>query len=173
MVGQDPVVLTATGGDSGLPVTYSITTNPVSGVATLTDNTIVIENVGTVTVTASQAGNALYEAADNVSHTFRISANELFLPTLFTPNGDGNNDHFILRGGGGVAQIEFSILDRDNNLVYHTNSWKALTEQGWDGIHNGKVQPLGTYVWVISGKYTNGLPLLINGKNTDIIRLLR
>ncbi len=173
MVGQDPVVLTATGGDSGLPITYSITTDPASGVATLEDNTIAIENVGTVTVTASQAGNALYEAADNVSQTFSISANELFLPTLFTPNGDGNNDRFILRGGGGIAQIEFSILDRDNNLVYHTSSWKELTEQGWDGIHNGKVQPLGTYVWVINGKYTNGLPLLINGKNTGIIRLLR
>lgn len=172
-VGQDLIELTAIGGDSGLPVTYTITTDPASGVATLADNSIIIENVGTVTITASQAGNNMYKVAADVSQSFTIAPNELFLPTLFTPNGDGHNDKFMLRGGGGIDQMEFSIFDRNGNLVYHTSSWEDLTQQGWDGKLDNKEQPLGTYIWVISGKYTNELPLLVNGNNTGIIRLLR
>ena len=52
------VVLSATGGASGNPVTYTVT-----GPATLAGNVLTINGAGTVTVTANQAGNTDYLAA--------------------------------------------------------------------------------------------------------------
>ncbi|MBK6264367.1 PKD domain-containing protein [Marivirga sp. S37H4] len=168
-VGADPVTLQATGGGSGLPVTFSISTEPATGVASIIDNMIIIEGPGMVTVTARQAGNDVFEAAPAVSQTFEIQSNELFLPTLFSPNKDQLNDRFIVRGGGNVDTIELKIFDRDNNLVFSSNSLTDLFQMGWDG----EEQPQGVYIWVVKGSFTDGAPVLINGKNTGIIRLIR
>ncbi len=172
-VGQDPVVLEATGGGSGLPVTFSIVTEPSSGVASLVNGAIIIEGTGSVVVTAMQAGNDIFQTAEEVSQSFAILSSELFLPTLFTPNNDQANDRFILRGGGSVANIEFQIFDREGNPVFNSQSTTELFQSGWDGTNEGKEQPQGAYVWVIKGTFQDGSPLLINGKVTGIIRLAR
>jgi len=172
-VGDDPVELQATGGDSGEPVIFSITTQPASGVASLANGVITLEGSGTVTITASQAGNDFYEPAEDVSQTFEIMSNELLLPTLFSPNNDQINDRFILRGGGDIQQIEFFIYDREGNLVYQSANFDELTQSGWDGTKSGVKQPQGAYIWVVSGSLSNGSPVVINGKNKGIIRLAR
>ncbi|WOK04905.1 Ig-like domain-containing protein [Imperialibacter roseus] len=172
-VGQDPVVLEATGGGSGLPVTFSIVTEPSSGVASLVNGAIIIEGTGSIVVTASQAGNDIFQAAEEVSQSFAILSSELFLPTLFTPNNDQANDRFILRGGGSVANIELQIFDREGNPVFNSQSTTELFQSGWDGTNEGKEQPQGAYVWVIKGTFQDGSTLLINGKDTGIIRLAR
>ncbi|WP_188462987.1 Ig-like domain-containing protein [Marivirga lumbricoides] len=172
-VGEDPVILRATGGESGLPVIFSMATEPSSGVASLVDGTIIIEGPGSVTVTASQAGNDIFLPAEEISQTFQIISNNIFLPTLFTPNNDQTNDRFILRGGGNVATILFQIFDRDGNSVFISQSVTELFQSGWDGTSEGKEQPQGAYIWVIKGSFQDGSPLLINGKNTGIIKLVR
>ncbi|TRX48378.1 T9SS type B sorting domain-containing protein [Fulvivirga sp. M361] len=173
-IGQDPFALVATGGTSGNPVMFSITTVPSTGVATLANNIITLEGgIGSVTVTATQEGSDAFEAADPVSQTFNVVPNFAFLPTLFTPNRDEVNDRFVIRGGGAVTTINFSILDRESNTVYTSNDWNELSQQGWDGTSAGKEQPAGTYIWVVKGTLADGSPLQINGKETGIIRLLR
>jgi len=65
------VELFATGGASNNPVTFAVTDGP----ATLTDGTtLTFTGTGSVTVTASQAGNTNYEAAPEVAHTFEVTA---------------------------------------------------------------------------------------------------
>ncbi|MBL3658255.1 beta strand repeat-containing protein [Fulvivirga sediminis] len=172
-VGADPIVLQATGGGSNEPVTFSITTSPSSGVATLSNGVITILGVGSVTVTASQAGNDFYEAAADVSQTFVIQAGEFFLPTLFSPNNDGTNDLFLLRGGADVQEITLSIYDREGNEVFSSTNLNTLMQQGWDGTSEGKEQPQGAYVWVIKGTFSDGSALTINGKDAGVIRLAR
>ncbi|TRX53378.1 T9SS type B sorting domain-containing protein [Fulvivirga sp. M361] len=98
---------------------------------------------------------------------------DLFLPTLFTPNGDQKNDAFIVRGNPDVEEINFTIFDRDGNKVFNTADWPQISAIGWDGTKGGKEQPSGTYVWVVKGLLADGTPLLINGKETGFIRLLR
>lgn len=61
-----PVSATAS---SGLPVTFSITSGP----AAVSGNTISINGIGTVTVRASQAGNASYLPAPNVDQSFFVA----------------------------------------------------------------------------------------------------
>ncbi|WMN11066.1 choice-of-anchor D domain-containing protein [Marivirga salinae] len=172
-VGDEPVVLIATGGDSGLPVTFSLATQPATGVATLVNNEVVLEGPGLVTITASQAGNTIFEAAAVVSQSFTIAGGALFLPELFSPNNDGINDHFILRGGEGIESLVFQIFDKEGNLVFETNSITDLSQNGWDGTSSGKALSLGVYLWVLKGSLKSGGPLLINGKNTGIVMLVR
>ena len=65
-VGDAPFSLSATS-DSGLPVSFS-----VSGPAVLNGNILALTGWGTVTVTASQPGNASYMAATNVVQSFFV-----------------------------------------------------------------------------------------------------
>ena len=62
-----PLSLSATGGGSGNPVTFSVT-----GPAELSGNTLTFTASGSVTVTANQAGNANYLAAAPVSRSFTV-----------------------------------------------------------------------------------------------------
>lgn len=72
-----PITLSATA-SSGLPVTFSAT-----GPATVSDGTLTIIGVGTVVVTASQAGSAIYSAATQA--TQNIEVNPGLQAITFTP----------------------------------------------------------------------------------------
>ncbi|MDU0457329.1 MAG: multicopper oxidase domain-containing protein [Geobacteraceae bacterium] len=68
--GDAPIILSATGGASGNPVTFAVTSGPgnITG-----GNTLNITGVGTIVVTASQAGNATYSAAADVPVSIVVS----------------------------------------------------------------------------------------------------
>jgi hypothetical protein len=67
--GDAPFTVSAIGGASGLPVRFGI-----SGPAIIAGNLVTIIGVGDVTVTASQAGNANYNAPADVVRTFTVSS---------------------------------------------------------------------------------------------------
>ena len=71
-IGNPPVVLSATA-SSGLPVSYTI----ISGPATVSGNQVSLTGIGTVTVRASQNGNANYLPATVVDRSFCIRVNSL------------------------------------------------------------------------------------------------
>ncbi len=70
----------------------------------------------------------------------------IFVPSAFTPNGDGLND-FIRPITVGIKQIiAFNIYNRWGKLVFTTNT----TNEGWDGKIKGINQPDGgVYVWQV------------------------
>lgn len=96
-----------------------------------------------------------------------------FLPNLFTPNGDGKNDDYKILGLYGAADFEFVIYNREGNIVYETTSWQAATSVGWNGQKAGVNQPSGLYYWKVQGKQPNGQTLLLNGKSTGSVLLIR
>ncbi|RBL88352.1 MBG domain-containing protein [Chitinophaga flava] len=61
--GDDPIPLSATGGGSGNPVTFSSLDNSI---AQIQGNTIIILKAGNTSIVASQAGNSSYSAASDV-----------------------------------------------------------------------------------------------------------
>lgn len=67
------------------------------------------------------------------------------LPTAFTPNGDGENDTFIIRGGPFLA-VDFKIYNNWGELVFATTD----PDSGWDGVHNGEEAPIGVYTWTFT-----------------------
>jgi hypothetical protein len=63
-------VLSAAGGKSGQPVTF--VADPFSSVVIITGNDVTIVGAGTATITASQAGDTNYNAAQNVVRTLTV-----------------------------------------------------------------------------------------------------
>lgn len=76
----------------------------------------------------------------------------IYVPTAFTPNGDGKNDRweipYLDPSFGGTV----NVFNRWGQLVYHISSGIV----SWDGKINGIPQAAGTYVYMISFK-TNDL----------------
>lgn len=73
------------------------------------------------------------------------------LPTGFTPNGDNENDVFIIRGGP-FKSVDFKIYNNWGQLIYESTD--AL--EGWNGMYQGEKAPLGVYTWTFVVEMTNG-----------------
>jgi hypothetical protein len=67
--GSAPITLSATGGTSGNPITFSI----LSGPGSITGSTLTINGAGSVVVAANQAGNATYAAAAQVTQSIVVN----------------------------------------------------------------------------------------------------
>jgi gliding motility-associated-like protein len=81
-----------------------------------------------------------------VSKTVTIHPdNSVFPPNVFTPNGDGENDTFKVKGDG-VNSYALRIFSRWGELIFESTS---LNDE-WDGYYNGNLVPPGTYVYKIN-----------------------
>ncbi|MEM9857967.1 MAG: M43 family zinc metalloprotease [Bacteroidota bacterium] len=118
------------------------------------------------------------EVADSIgcldNDTVRIELiTQAFIPDLFSPNGDNRNDVLFIYGLEGVEDIGFTIYNRVGSTVYRKDTPADLSAEGWDGTWKGQEQPSGTYFWKVSGRYSNGLPVLLNGEESGVIHLVR
>jgi gliding motility-associated-like protein len=112
-----------------------------------------------VTVTTPQG----CQAKDSVSViVFKGSA--VYVPTGFTPNGDGKNDY--LRGlYVGIKKVHyFRIYNRWGQQIFSTNS----LNEGWDGTIKGVKQQTGTYVWMLKAEDLAGKIYEMKGISTLI-----
>jgi len=57
----------------------------------------------------------------------------VYIPNAFTPNGDGTNDKFIIKGNG-IENYSIDIFDRWGTNIFSTTD----INEGWDGTLNGK-----------------------------------
>ncbi len=96
-----------------------------------------------------------------------------FVPAMFTPNGDGNNDEFKILGLTYGDEFQFTIFNREGVTVYESNEVVKATSQGWNGNNDGTPQPSGLYYWKIIGKQNDGQPLRLNGKTKGSVLLVR
>lgn len=83
---------------------------------------------------------------------------KLWVPSAFTPNGDGINDIFYFDGMG-IASYTAIIYNRWGEMVY---SWNE-NEQGWDGITSGVEAPIGVYSYKIVIRDITGLEVVERG----------
>ncbi|MBL9158599.1 MAG: cadherin-like beta sandwich domain-containing protein [Verrucomicrobiales bacterium] len=103
------VNLSATGGASGIPVTFAVTSGPASLSG---GNVLTFIGAGSVTITASQAGNSDYHDATPVARTFTVS----LVPQTITFDSPGAR--FISEvltlaasGGGSGSGLTYEVLD--------------------------------------------------------------
>lgn len=89
----------------------------------------------------------------------------IFIPNAFTPNADGVNDIFYVRGKNpSVLEIEiFQVYDKYNELVFDLKTREDNRpfsinepEAGWDGTFRGVKAEAGSYRYIISVVYLNG-----------------
>ncbi|HLP19235.1 MAG TPA: gliding motility-associated C-terminal domain-containing protein [Chitinophagales bacterium] len=124
-----------------------------------------VTTVFTVTVMNS---DSCY-ASDTVSIIVE-SEPKAFVPSAFSPNGDGLNDRFefdIL----GAESIDIEIFDRWGHKIYANPAQpNGITgTNGWDGTIDGKVAPFDTYVWQMTIKPLESIKLLEKRSGTVTI----
>ena len=87
-----------------------------------------------------------------------------YLPTAFTPNGDGLNDvaRPYLIGMKGLKS--FSVYDRWGSRIFYTTIYGA----GWNGKINGIEQGNGVFIWILEFYDSNNKPRTEKGSITLI-----
>ena len=76
---------------------------------------------------------------------------KIFVPSAFTPNGDGNNETFQVKGQF-ITVASLTIYNRWGQAIFQTEDWK----KGWDGNANGQLVEGGSYVYVVQATDTKG-----------------
>lgn len=89
---------------------------------------------------------------------------DLYVPTGFTPNGDGRNDRFVPFPVGIKSLTYFRVYNRWGQMVYSTNR----LHEGWDGVFSGLAQPSGSYVWMAEAITEQGKTITKKGAVTLI-----
>lgn len=77
---------------------------------------------------------------------------EVYLPTAFSPNGDGRNDLFRIITTGHHLVANFRVINRWGQVVFET----ANEQRGWDGTMAGRPADGGTYFYYIKYRCSNG-----------------
>jgi gliding motility-associated-like protein len=104
-----------------------------------------------------------YDCPDTSRAMVRINPETLvFIPTAFTPNGDGENELF--RGTAvGIKEYELIIFNRWGEVMFQSTD----PTEGWDGNHpNGKEAIEGVYAWSVYAKGQNDELILKKGQLT-------
>lgn len=77
---------------------------------------------------------------------------QYFIPTAFTPNGDGLNDEFQVRGFQ-PQEFKLLIFNRLGQLIYQS----SRVDEGWDGFSvNGEAYSTDVYFYHIQGRCFDG-----------------
>ena len=103
------------------------------------------------------------EASDEL--LIRVDKNvKLFIPNIFTPDGDGNNDVLTIFISDQIVKIyDIRIIDRWGNLLFfHPEITKEVNNFSWDGTSDGKAIGSGVYVFIAT-------LLLIDSTETIIV----
>jgi len=85
------------------------------------------------------------------------------LPSAFTPNGDGVNDVFKVRGFG-IVDMTLRIYNRQGQMVFESRTQSI----GWDGTFKGVAQPMDAYAWTLDLEYFTGEKIRKKGDVTLI-----
>ena len=115
--------------------------------------------IATITVTPVNGG------CEGTARIYKITVKprnkDIFVPNVFSPNGDGKNDKLFAYGNY-VDKLEMRIFNQWGEQIIFINS----LSQGWDGTHRGKPQPVGVYVYVLKVTMTDGRIIQMKGSIT-------
>jgi gliding motility-associated-like protein len=115
--------------------------------------------VGTITATPIIGG------CSGAPQTYTIKVmplnKDVFVPNVFTPNGDGKNDLLHVYGNY-IDKVEMHIFNQWGQQI------AVITDktQGWDGKHKGTAQPIGVYVYVLKAELSTGKTVNLKGSIT-------
>jgi gliding motility-associated-like protein len=93
---------------------------------------------------------------------------EVFIPNVFSPDGDGINDFFTIFASDLIVEItSLRIYNRTGNLLFDGKSLIPNEESmGWDGKHRGVPMKPGVFVYQALVKRRDGKLFPLNGTIT-------
>lgn len=99
-------------------------------------------------VTAYKLGENHVTSMSNYAEV--IPPVSIYIPNAFTPNGDGMNDLFGVKGEG-IRDYHLYIYNRWGEMIWETTN----PHHQWDGKYQGQMAETGVYVYLL---YAQGLP---------------
>jgi gliding motility-associated-like protein len=109
-------------------------------------------------------------STDKVNISVICNDGNVFIPNTFSPNDDGMNDVFYVRGKGVNSVKSMKIFNRWGELVFEKNQFNANDiNAGWNGIYrNTKLTP-DVYVYIVDVVCSNNTVFTLKG-NVTLIR---
>ncbi len=102
---------------------------------------------------------------DSMSMDLCIRDSEaVFIPDVFSPNGDGNNDVLFVRGPT-LVEVGFAVYDRWGKQLFASGS----VDQGWDGTVAGDRSASGVYAYTLIARAEDGTRIERTG-NITLVR---
>ena len=137
---------------SGLPVSLTVD-DPMVGTVSGTDLNVL--RLGTVRITATQAGNENYEAAAPVTVSVRVANDAsaklpIIVHQAVSPNGDGINEFLIIEGIRDYIDNKVTIFDKNGVVLAEIQGYDNR-----DRVFFGKDHRDGTYYYYIDVKDGN------------------
>ncbi len=117
------------------------------------------DNYANPETTTTYTVNLIDQYGCEVSDDVTVSVDGvIYVPNSFTPNGDGNNDVFYVKGED-ILEYELLIFNRWGDLIFESNDMN----QGWDGKYKGVRSKTDTYVWKLKYSDVNTRNKLVHG----------
>lgn len=92
----------------------------------------------------------------------------IYVPNAFSPNGDNDNDVFMIYAGKEVAKIRsFLVFSRWGETVFQYYLFPPNEPAyGWDGKHRGNVLNTAVFTWFAEVEFVDGVVELYEGSVT-------
>jgi gliding motility-associated-like protein len=137
---------------SGATVVWSPSSSLSCAVCTVTTASPNVTTTYTLTATLNGC-----IGSDTVTVILDILCGELFVPTAFSPNDDGQNDVLYVMGNC-ITNLEFVVFDRWGEKVFETKDPTV----GWDGTLNGKKMNPAAFAYYLKAT-VKGVEVKLNG----------
>lgn len=129
--------------------------NNINGITTLTPAVSPLQDIQYTLSATSKFG------CSNKDNVLVKVVNGIYIPTAFSPNGDGKNDEWKIPFLDAGYEATVNVFNRYGQLVYHT----AGEIISWDGRLHGVMQSCGTYIYSVTFKESK---LILKGTVTII-----
>lgn len=129
--GLNEIVANVQGGTQ--PYTYTF-----NGYNNGNDNSYVYDQTGPYTVVVTDSAGCF------ITMTKPFTFIPIYIPDVFTPDGDGNNDEWKPQNTSIYPNLKTKVYDRYGRVVAELNEG-----QGWNGKYHGNELPTGDYWYVL------------------------
>ncbi|MGX5820414.1 PKD domain-containing protein [Chitinophaga lutea] len=110
------------------------------------------------------------KASDVMNVKLICDMGNIFIPSAFSPNGDGENDIFYPRGKGVREIISLRIYNRLGQEVFNRSNFNIEDiTQGWNGTQKGVPLGMDVYVWFLDAWCDTGERFQLKG-NVTLLR---
>ena len=117
---------------------YSLFTNPTADVQNITADTTTLYKIEAISAIGCT------DSASLTVVVIPLPNDILMIPNAFSPNGDGINDTWIIKGINSFPNSKVTVYDRNGQIVYYD-----YAVSGFNGYSNGHQVPSGTYYYII------------------------
>lgn len=124
-----------------------------------------VNPTATTTFTAIAELNGCFSYSNTM---VTVDCSSIYAPNAFSPNGDGINDVFEIKGTG-IIDYELTIFDKWGGIIFQSID----PTQAWTGGIEGYFVPDGVYNYTLKALDVNGVPLIGNGLYFGSVLVIR